>query len=319
MNKPLKHLQYSGLLLAALVLLLGVEVNANPMTLGITSNLDVVELYFKELALLQKEEKWKEIITLGEKALQRCHDIGDIEKEFLIVDQLVSTYFRLGNFVKAKEEGEHLILLGEKLKKPEFMIDSLYKLSAGVRGIAGGELDPSLQAKTFNEARKLASKALEHLELYCRDNKALKARVLFNLGAAICDDPHQSISGDFSVGISCYKEAIALFTELKEIDYLQRTYIRLGKAYLLEGNYNKTKEMIELACASSLERRTKMHLYFLEAQVLQKEGQYQEGISKALLSKELAVSLDAREDLQRFDHLLNSLELELALDKAQGE
>ena len=66
MNTSLKYYKQPGLLLAAFALLLGAEVSAHPMTLGITSNLDVVELYFKELALLQKEEKWKiyEIVTI---------------------------------------------------------------------------------------------------------------------------------------------------------------------------------------------------------------------------------------------------------------
>jgi len=238
---------------------------------------------------LKKEEKWEQIVALGEGAL-----LGTIgpQEEFAIRDQLVSSYFRLGEFAQAKKHAESLLILGQILNQPELVADSLYKFSAALRG-----------EQQFNDARKFAKDALELCLASCPTNDALKAKILFNAGAAECDD----LNGDCAKGIAMYQEAITLFTAVKDEDYRQRTLIRLGKAYLLTGNIQESRKIIEELERLQSEERTKMHFYYLKAQVLIAEDLHAEAKHAALEGKEIATRLHAKADIQRFEQLLTCL------------
>ena len=297
-------------------------ISAEPIVIGPCppiskqSQNNFIESYFFHLKALQKEEKWQEIISRGVKAIKQCQVNGDLLSEFSITDQLVSSYFRLGHYMTARIMGERLIQIADSLQKSEqssevvqemvseLVIDSLYKLSASIRGLAGASQDENQQRELFIQARELMKRALADCSLYCPNNIGLKARVLFNAGAAECDDPQ----GDFSHGIAHYKDALELFTDLQEEDYRQRTLIRLGKAYFLMGDLEKSQAIITEVKQLELEIRTRMHLYYLEAQVIKGEGYFIEAKSCAEIGREIALQLHAEADLHRFNHLLYLLE-----------
>ncbi|MES2199446.1 MAG: hypothetical protein V4489_04690 [Chlamydiota bacterium] len=254
-----------------------------------------------KLSPLLQEEKWEEIVLLGEKALQE--DISSSEK-FTILDQLISCYFRLGLFDEAKERAGELVILGELLNQPHSVVDSFYKLSVALRGAADSEKDPVKKRQLFSECYSAIEKAFTICEERCGENKALRSRVLFNRGAVCCDDP----MGDVHLGISCYKEAISLFKELNEIDYTQRMLIRLGKAYFLVRDFKQSRQMIEELKAESLEKRTWMQLLYLEAQVCLEEKNRERALEVALQGKEIAISLHAQHDISRFETFIKKIQ-----------
>ncbi len=263
-------------------------------------NRNEISSFTRELPSLLQEEKWEEVVLLGEKALQE--ELPSLEK-FIILDQLISSYFRLGLFEEAKEKANSLVILGETLNQPQAVVDSFYKLSAALRGAADSEKDPLKKRELFSECYFAIEKAFTICEEKCSENKALKARVLFNRGALHCDDP----IGDVRLGITYYLEAISLFKELHEVDFTQRMLIRLGKAYFLLGDFIQSRQVIEELKGETLEKRTYMHMLYLEAQVCLEEKNKKGALEIALQGKEMAISLHARHDLDRFEILIKKV------------
>lgn len=260
---------------------------------------DAVEAFSVQIDEMYKNEKWQEIVNLGEKAAKQCRKHHDEQQEFKIVDQLVSFYFRLGDFEKAQENAERLLVLGPSLKSTDLITKSFYKFSIALRGAAGIESHHDKKRQLYDKARSYAAQALKH----CPNHRALKARVLFHTGAVECDDPY----GDRMKGIAMYQEALTLFTALREKEYKQRVLIRLGTAFLSLGEIKRSRDVVEELKKSSLRERTHMHLHYLEALVLKKENRFNEALKKTKEGKQIAVKLHANADLQRFENLMNSL------------
>lgn len=255
---------------------------------------DPISLYFASLNSLIKEENWEEIITLGEKALQIAEIIEDEETEFKILDTLVSIYFRLGDFIEAKIKAERLVLLGISIDNSELVVESLYKLSAVIRAEANNySAFPDVQQNYFAEAKVYANMALE----MCPNNQFLKAKVLFNLGAAIADNPMDNQAEALSV----FNEALDLFEQLREEDYRLRTMIRLGKVYLSMNDLSSAQAIVDQLQWSFLDGRTKMHFLYLGAQVSAAAGNWTEACDKAKEGRMMAIILHAKADLERFD------------------
>jgi tetratricopeptide (TPR) repeat protein len=264
-----------------------------------------VSYCFKQIEILKKEERWEEIISLCETLLQfEEQDLFSTKERFLLLDQMVSTYFRLGLFEKAREKAEDLIQLGEKSGDPECVVDSLYKFSAALRGQAGDESDAKRQEEKFEQAKRYAELALQLCSITCPSNLSLRAKVLFNFGAALCDNPE----GSYDQAIPMYEEAMQIFSRTGEEDYRQRTMIRLAKAYLLQKDWERCSGLIERLETASLEKRTHMHFYYIKAQLLLAQGQIIDAITAVQKGRELAVILQARADLARFEKLMLIIE-----------
>ena len=88
------------------------------------------DTFFEKLPSLLQEENWEDVVLSGERVL--LNDISN-EERFTVLDQLLSIYFRLGLFEKAKEKANKLVDLGTLLKQPVAIVDSFYKLSAALR------------------------------------------------------------------------------------------------------------------------------------------------------------------------------------------
>lgn len=240
-----------------------------------------------ELANMLKREEWREIVELGEKALLE-NPVPSLRLS--IHDQLVSTYFRLGEFEKGLAHAEQLTSLAAESGDITLRINSLYKLSATLRG-----------AELYEQGRKAIQESL----IICQGvkNAPLLARVLFNYAALEMDDPH----GDLFLATTQLQQAESLFKSLDhEADYLSRTQIRLGKALLLQDNVPQARRVVEDLRTSTLEPRTQMHFLYLEAQVLLKEGSRLFAKQKAQEALALAISLGAKADQKRFEEFLIS-------------
>jgi len=256
-----------------------------------------------DIARLKKEERWQEIVTEGEKAAAYFREKGEYENEFYLTDELVTHYFRLGEFAKACEKSKRLGELAEILNHNKAIIDSLYKLSGAIRGLAGEAKEKSQEKSLFAEARRYGELALDLCRKACPNEHALIARVLFNIGAANSDDP----DGDVLKAFTCYKEALEIFKIHPDEDYAIKTEIRLGKACLLLGQIGKARQIVDKLKKEFLEPRTSMHLMYLEAQVAMKEGKKSKAIEVAEKGKALALNLTAKADCKRFDEILKDL------------
>jgi|SRR3989304_5000081 len=262
-------------------------------------SLPLTKQYLSQLEALKEDNQWAQITTLGEKAYDESIKQGDAGQAFLIADQLLSTYYRLGEFKKALFYGDKMELLAGKIDTPIFVVNAFYKSSAAFRGMAN-EAPIKEQKELFNQARKLIQKSLLLLNEKCEKEKALAARVYFNAGALEEDDP----LGDLGLAEDFLKKAERLFLSLAENDFHQRSSIRLGKVYLLQGKVPLARAIINGLSIANLEKRTNMQLLYLEAQVLWEEGKQQEALNKALKAKEIALSLGARADLMRFEQFI---------------
>lgn len=262
---------------------------------------DSVEYFFASEETLKTNAQWEDIIKLGEEALAICHQKGELETEFKILNTLVSVYFRLGLFSEAKLKAERLMVLGYLINKSEFVIESLYKISAALRGEAGSlNSHPVFQQLYFCEAQRLAKLALEGYEAYFCSNSFLKAKVLFNLGASFADNPH----ADVKAALPYFNEALQIFERLEKEDDRQRTLIRLGKVYLLLNEISEVRKIVNSLMTHSMENRTRLHYLFLEAQLLWMEGNHEEAINKAIEGRGLAIKLNAKADLERLQAFL---------------
>jgi len=259
--------------------------------------------FLLDLARLKKEKRWQEIVAEGEKIAAFFREKGEYEKEFFLTDELVTHYFRLGEFARACEKSKRLGELAEILNHNKAIVDSLYKLSGAIRGLAGEAKEKSQEKLLFAEAKRYGELALDRCRKDCPNEYSLLGRVLFNTGAANSDDP----DGNVAKALSYYKEALEVFKAHPDEDYAIRTEIRLGKAYLLLGQTGNASQIVEKLKKESLEPRTYMHLMYLEAQVAMKEGKKSKAIEVAERGKALALNLTAKADRKRFEELLKGL------------
>ncbi len=244
---------------------------------------------FREVDHLLKQELWQEVVQILEQGLQCCDDA----EAFKIHDQLVSTYFRLGEFKKAKEHAYVLDVLSQKMRTPESNINALYKLSATLRGMG-----------CFDEAKTLIQRAVSLVEELCASDHSLVAKVYFNAGALEAD----SLNGDLSLAISYYEQAISYFEETKERDYWLRTQIRLGKASLLQGNLCRARTIVDSLKGVDMDKRTEMFFQYLEGGLLLKEGRREEAREVAEKALEVALSLHAKADIARLKKQIEETE-----------
>jgi len=277
------------------------------------AGMEAIQNYFTQVESLKKEEKWEEIISLGEKAFSYAEQENVItnEQKFELVDQLASTYFRLGLFAQGKEKAKALLSLGNTILQDEFLVNSLYKFSAIARGEANITKNKQQQKELFAQAREFAQRALEICEISCANNAPLKAKVSFNAGAAIADDPE----GDYAKAVPIYQEAIKIFTDANLNDYRQRTLIRLGKLYLLLKNFDKSLEILEKLKSEDFEIRTKMHFEYSQAQVLFAKDRHEEALKIAQKGLKTAKKLLAKVDISRFHQLITNIENASQKDK----
>lgn len=217
--------------------------------------------FAESFPLLREQANWTEIVRLGEAAAAEIHG------------QLASTYFYQGDLENAKK---HALLCLEQER-----VHGLYLLSAVAR--AEGN---------FSEAKRLAAEALP------QSSGELRAKVLFNLGAACADDPE----GNLQDALAAFEEALSLFQCAED---RQRTLIRLGKVHLLLGNLLQAEQISNNLPFVS--ERTSLHAAYLSAQIQKELGRVGEARRIASAALEQALHLGAKKDAERIREFLERL------------
>ncbi len=265
----------------------------------ISLNFSYLNNYFSKIDSLREDEDWKQILLLGEQAL--LDSKGSLSQKAAIHAQLASCSFYLGDYDLCLEHAHKCQLIAEYLDDPKHLMQSLYLLSAQKRAEASLCQNPLEQKELFREAKSYIYKALKHFDR-CSDEH-IKAKVLFNGGAAQADDPN----GDLGVAVHWYREAMDIFAKLKEVDAYNRTAIRLAKLSLLLKKNDSCNRILSDIHFDSLTQKTKVHYYFVKAQYLVAIEDYPAASSLILDAIEMAAELQMKVDLDRLNDLLEKV------------
>jgi len=237
--------------------------------------------YFTSFPMLRDEEKWEQIISLGEQALKSTPTDLQAAK---IYGQLASSYFYRGEFSAAESHAKACYETAVRSGLPEEQIHGMYLLSATAR--AHGEFS--------------AAKAIALLALPLASGE-MRAKVLFNLGAAEGDDPH----GNLNAAEAAYTEAASLFECALD---RQRCAIRLGKIYLLRGEIGSARALIEHTLPEIRNQRVGIHASYLAAQVEKADGNDEKAKEIGAAALEAARRLNAQKDAERIAAFLEEIE-----------
>lgn len=261
-----------------------------------------LDTYFSKVEELKQDEDFRQMVLLGELALtDKNASFADLAK---IHAQLASSYFYLGEHELCLEHANKCQLISEYLDDPNFLIRSLYLLSAHKRTQANLCSKSKEQAALFDEAKSLIHKAIKYFDRCNCD--FLKAKVLFNAGAAYSDDPN----GDLEIAISWYQEAMALFLSQDEYNDYSRTMIRLGKVWLLQHKYDELEKLLDQVDPLRLPKKTKVHYQYLEAQYYIALKSYSKASCVILSAIDIATELGMKTDLSRLNILLEQMQKE---------
>jgi len=231
--------------------------------------------HFQNFPSLRAEERWEQIIVSGEETLPSATEVEALQ----IHGQLASSYFYQGHFEKAKRHASLCYELACKLGNGKE--HGLYLLSAVAR--AEGN---------FADAKALALEALLSSE------GEMKAKVLFNLGAAEADDPH----GNLESAQKSFREALDLFDCIED---RQRTAIRLGKVYLLQGKMAEAQNLLNQTISEIKSQRILMHAEYLLAQIEKALGHLKKARNVAQSALAKAEELGAAKDAERIRAFLS--------------
>lgn len=235
---------------------------------------------------LKKQGLWDEQIKLGEQAIESCKEKGLLKEEARLTAQLASTYFYRGDYLRTTILSERSLAICHQISDEEGVISSLYLLSAAKRGL-----------KNYAEAILCAEQAL----ILCSQEDTLKAKVLFNLAAALSDQDRP----DIERALEHLQHAQALFLAAKDEDYLGRTSLRIARLYILQNKPVLAMKILSEASSHFHQDRVWMHYHYLMAQALRKIGLEDGAIQEAQVAKVLAVRLQAQEDLNRIENFIN--------------
>jgi tetratricopeptide (TPR) repeat protein len=248
--------------------------------------LELVYTLLEKGSEFKKQGLWDKHIEYGEIALKTCQENGLLEEEGQLSTQLASTYFYRGNYERTKQLAARSLDIYQKLNGSEGSIASLYLLSAAERGL-----------KHYTQAVNFAEQALA----LCTEENELKAKVLFNLAAALSDQETPEVAR----ALEYLQSAKLLFTAEQDDDYVGRTVLRIGRLYLLKEEPQSALEVLQEGIPHFHQDRVFMHYHFLMAQALRKLGMEEGALQEARIAKVLSLRLDAHEDFKRIDFFLN--------------
>lgn len=261
---------------------------------------DPIQKYFTAEEILSKAEKWEEIIEQSAAPLAKATETKRHADAAKIYVQRTSAFFKLGKYAEALESTVCCDVLFNHFENPPQTIHALYLKSAVYRALAGQNQIEEEQQKSYQQAIETAEAALHVYVEEKMQNEKLLGKVYFNLGAAHADNP----KGTLPDAVLCYQTALKCFEISDSLEDSIRTYVRMGKIYLLRNEYEALKALIQEARINLLPERLVMHIDYLEAQYLiaVQEYDHAERIIKSGLAR--AVILHAEEDQRRFNSLL---------------
>ncbi|AMO57446.1 hypothetical protein GZ77_15300 [Endozoicomonas montiporae] len=243
-------------------------------------------------AELKQQGCWKSHIYWGEQALKEARKRKQFDQQRALLLSLASSFFYLGDYVRCLSFAKAAETLSDPVKDWKTMVESLYLQSAVAR------------VQSRGQAVKLAEKALSIIDQQKEPAEFLRGKVLYNLAAALTDGEEKNLARAREVLI----QAEALFKEAGSQYDVSRTVIRLARVCYLQKDYDKALKRLNSIQSQLVQPRTRMLFFQQRAKVLLAMNEWQaagEDIEKA---RELAVSLDARADLDRIKALQVSID-----------
>lgn len=266
---------------------------------------DPIQEYFDQFDSLSKSEDWKEILSLGTKALDAARSSNRVHDEAKICAQLTSTAFYMGDYPQALIYANRCHELSTEFSDPTLFLRALYLESAVNRALAGKSKDESEQQDLFKRAVDICEEAAS---IYLKSgitDLCLQGKIYFNLGAAHADNP----LGDKQSALTCYSKALECFKKVNGVDDIVRTSLRIGKLQLLEKQYDLTQEILEDVRPYITTERIKMQADYLEAQLKQAQNDIDGALKIARNGLDRAIALGAKEDELRFSDLVKLIAL----------
>ncbi len=264
----------------------------------------ILESYFSHFKTLSASESWQEILLEGSLALEAAKALGRASDEAKICAQLTSTTFYLGDYKKALGYATRCHTLSEHFEDPSLFIRSLYLESAIHRALASKETHEASMQEGFLQAVSAVETALQMYQKNHLSDCSLKGKLYFNLGAAHADNP----TGNLHQALECYLSALECFNQVQGNDACDRirTYLRLGKVYLLQKQFDKTEDILKKVKPQIFTKRLSLQADYLEAQLRFALGDLTSGLIIAKEGLQKAESLQSQEDIIRFNNLINN-------------
>lgn len=270
---------------------------------------DDISDYLNAFEGLAKSENWPEIIERGERALIKAENLNRFHEKAKICAQLASTSFYQGKYSDARAYVNHCKDLSNDLKDHPLYLRALYLESAINRAEASKQILEKAQEELYQKAVQVGEEATRLFAYYNLNDRELKGKIYFNLGAAHADNP----KGNLQLALECYVIARDCFQiinssndKIRESlkDDEVRTSFRIGKIYLLQRQYLLTQKIIDEARPRISNKRLAMHGDYLEAQVKFAINDFED--AKKIAERGISISKDigAKEDQSRLEKLL---------------
>ncbi len=264
----------------------------------------MIKDYFNHFDRLSKAEKWEEIISRGLVALEAAQRSRLQDDEAKIIAQLTSVSFYQGNYEQTLQFAKRCHELGENFDDPSLFIKAVYSESSIYRVLAPKEETEEKRQQSYRSAVEIAQKAVDLYSKKGVSNLNLKGKIYFNLGAAHADNP----LGDFEEAMRCYLIALDSFKKTHAVNDVMRTSVRLGRAYLLQNQYEQCQSILDEVRPFISNERLAMHADFLEAELKLAIQDYDGSVNMAQMALERAKALGAKEDELRIRTHLEKIE-----------
>ena len=260
---------------------------------------DPVGWLIKNGEMLKKNGCWSTHVGLGASALQTVILQKRQREELQLSLQLASSYFYLGDYRRCGELADVASSIATDTGLWPERIESLYLKSAVAR------------VNRKKSAVALSGEALAYSERYLPDNVRLRAKILYNLGAALTD----SEQPDLTRARTRLQEASRIYHHQHDDYEIVRTGLRLARVEYLRKKYRQA-----LKEAQSLERhltepRAKMLYHYQVAKIEHRLSHWATARQEALQGLALARSLGASKDLQKLETLLEAVRKKEFLDE----
>lgn len=261
----------------------------------------VIEQFYSDFKILEKEKKWSEIVSAGKVALEEAKSKDNFHDEARICAIVTSSLFYLGQFNEGFDYANRCKDVSLKIKEWPLYVRGLYLLSAVYRGL-----------KSFDLAVQTAEEALQVYIDKKIENDELLNKVHLNYGAAYADNP-KATKNELEKAASHYCKAIDCLTRCEDNEQnlvdLIRLKLRLGKVYLLQENFQATAEIIKEVRQLELDKRLEIHTDYLEAQLKFELKEFNSSKEITMRALDNAKKLDAKEDIKRLEEFLKKIQL----------
>ena len=253
---------------------------------------DPVEWLIKNGEMLKKNGCWSTHVSLGERALKKTVIQKRQHEELQLSLQLASSYFYLGNYRRCHELADLAVNLAKSAELWQETIEGLYLKSAVAR--VNGK----------KQAVALSEEALDSAERHAADNPRLRAKILYNLGAALSD----SDQPDLVRARTVLREASDIYRRIGSEDYeIVRTGLRLARVEYLRKNYRLALKEARAVKKYLQEPRAKMLYHYQIAKIEHRLKHWVTAREDALQGLALAQTLGAVKDRQRLEVLLEAV------------